>query len=115
MIIRFLVIGVLNTFIYYLLYVLLIFLNLHYTVAVIIATLITMFLSFKTFGIFVFKNNDNRLIYRFILVTVVNYILTVTIIYTLNKLGYNSYLSGGVATFLVALNSFTLNRFFVFV
>lgn len=113
-IIKFLFIGAINTVFFYLSYVLFIFLGLHYSLAVFIAAVIAMFFSFKTFGKFVFNSKDNRLLFRFIFVTIVNYALNILIIYIFKELGYNYYISGLFATFVVAINSFILNNYFVF-
>ncbi|WP_039920104.1 GtrA family protein [Sulfurimonas gotlandica] len=111
---KFLFIGGINTVFFYLTYALFIFIGFHYTVAVTIAAVIAMFFSFKTFGKFVFKSNDNKLITKFILVTLINYLLNIIIIFFFKKFGYNSYLAGLFATIIVACNSFVLNKYYVF-
>ncbi len=112
--IYFFAIGILNTLFYYLTYALLIYLHLHYSLAVFSATFLTMIISFKSFGVFVFKNSDNRLFFKFILVTILNYLLNIIIIYFLKKYEYNSYTAGFISAIIVAINSFFLNNFFVF-
>ena len=112
--IKFLLAGSLNTLFYYGLYALLIYLQFHYVNAVLFATIITMFVSFKTFGTFVFKKSDNRLLFKFILLTLLNYTLNIIIIYLLKEYNFNDYASGIIATTIVAIHSFILNKVFVF-
>ena len=88
--------------------------NFHYVTAVLLAATIAMLFSFKTFGKFVFKKDDNRLIFKFLLVTIINYLLNVLVIYIFKENGYNSYMSGAFSAIVVAINSFLLNKFFVF-
>ncbi len=111
---KFLVTGSINTLFYYLLYALLIYLGLSYTAAVIIATFITMLFSFKTFGKYVFKKSDNTLIIKFALLTLFNLLLNIIIIYLLKKAGLNDYTAGLLASLLVAINSFFINKIFIF-
>lgn len=112
---RFLFIGVINTVFFYLTYALFVFIGFHYSVAVTFAAIIAMFFSFRTFGKFVFRNNDNKLLGKFILVTIVNYLLNIIIIFLFKEFGYNNYTAGLIATIIVAFNSFVLNKYYVFV
>jgi putative flippase GtrA len=113
-IVRFLFIGTLNTIFYYTVYALLIFVGLNYIVAVTVSTLIGMLVSFKMFGRFVFNSSDGRLIIKFTLATLINYILAVCFIYMFSNLGFNYYLSGLLATVIGAFCSFVLNKYYVF-
>jgi putative flippase GtrA len=112
--IKFLAVGGVNTLVYYLLYALGVFVGLGYVVAVVIATIITMFVSFKTFGSLVFQDSNNAKILRFIGVTLLNTVLNIVGIYILKEFGCNSYTAGFFTTIAVAINSFVLNRYFVF-
>lgn len=113
--IRFLIVGTLNTGFAYGLYALFIFIGLHYTLAVLLSTLIGICFSFKTFGKWVFFNPDNRRIFRFVAVYGGCYVLNVGILKTLTLAGVsNLYLAGLISSFLVAMVSFFLNKFFVF-
>ena len=71
--------------------------------------------SFKTFSKLVFNNKDNKLIVKFIIVYGFNIVLNIFIIksylYLFNE---NLYTAGLFATVIVALNSFILNKFYVF-
>ena len=113
--IRFLIIGSLNTAFAYGLYSVFIFIGLHYSLAVLCSTIIGMLFSFKTFGNWVFFNPDNRLLLRFAIVYGGCYVLNVGILKTLTLVGVsNLYLAGLISSFLVAMVSFFLNKFFIF-
>jgi len=114
-IIKFLLIGIVNTVFFYFIYALFIFFEFHYAIATLSATSIGTVFSFRTFGKFVFRNNDNKLLGKFILVTIVNYLLNIIIIFLFKEFGYNNYTAGLIATIIVAFNSFVLNKYYVFV
>ena len=114
-IIRFLIIGTLNTGFAYGLYALFIFIGLHYTLAVLFSTLIGIFFSFKTFGNWVFFNPDIRRIFRFAAVYGGCYVLNIGILKLLTSIGIsNLYIAGLISSLLVAMVSFLFNKFFVF-
>lgn len=112
--VRFLIVGTFNTIAYYLIYALLIFFNFSYVFAVSVATIIAMFVSFKTFGKYVFKNNNKRLIIKFSMLTLANYLLTIVLIGTLKTQGLDEYLSGVISVAIVAISSFVVNKYFIF-
>lgn len=114
-IIKFVVVGVVNTIFYYTLYAIFIYMGFEYYLAVILATVLGILFSFKTFSKLVFNNSDNKLIFKFILVYGFNIVLNICIIkvyvYLYND---NLYIAGLIATMLVAINSFIFNKFYVF-
>ena len=112
--VRFLIVGTFNTIAYYFIYALLIFFNFNYVFAVTVATVITMFVSFKTFGKYVFENNNKRLIIKFSMLTLANYSLTVILIGTLKTQGLDEYQSGVISVTIVSIVSFVVNRYFIF-
>ena len=73
--VKFIFVGVLNTAFGYLAYALLLFLGLHYTLAVVLSTIAGVLFNFKTTGTIVFKNNNNKLIFKFVAV----YAITTTL------------------------------------
>ena len=113
-IVKFIIAGIVNTLFYYIMFSFFIFINLDYKLAVLYATMIGVFFSFKTFGKFVFKNNSNILIFKFALVYVLLYFLNIGIIALLQEKIANYYISGGIATIICAVISFLLNKFYVF-
>ena len=113
--IRFAIIGTINTAFAYILYVLFIFVDMHYTLAVLLSTIIGICFSFKTLGSWVFDNPDNRLIFKFFVVYIGCYFLNISIIGFFNRYIWNNlYVAGLISTLLVALVSFSLNRAIVF-
>ena len=112
---KFIFVGIINTGFYYILYSLFILISNNYILAVILANLIGILFSFKTFGKYVFKNEDKRLLIRFLIVYGWNTVFNIVLIDILNLfIKNNLYLSGFFATIIVAINSFFLNRYFVF-
>jgi len=113
--IRFLIIGCVNTAFAYGIYALSIFLGAHYTLAVLLSTVIGTCFSFKTMGTMVFDNPDNKLIFKFIAVYTLCYFLNIGILRLLTLLGLtNLYIAGLTSSLLVALISFCLNKWVVF-
>ncbi len=113
--IRFLIIGGVNTVFAYSIYALSIFLGAHYTLAVLLSTVIGTCFSFKTMGTMVFDNPDNMLIFKFIAVYALCYFLNIGILRVLTLMGVtNLYIAGLTSSLLVALVSFSLNKWVVF-
>lgn len=72
----FIIIGGFNTLFGYGIFALfLLIFNLHYTFALFLSTIIGILFNFKTIGIFVFKNSNNKLIFKFILVYGICYLV----------------------------------------
>ena len=112
--IRYLLIGVVNTAFGYSMFALLIYLGLHYAVAVFLSTLAGIFFNFRTFGRFVFKQTDWRLIWRFMGVYGVLYLVNIGCIFVLMMYIDNIYAANAVALVLIASLGFVLNRSFVY-
>lgn len=112
--IRFLFVGGVNTLFGYGVYSLLIFIGLHYSISLCVSTVAGVLFNFKTTGFFVFQNNDNSRIIRFIMVYAVLYVINIVLIALLKMLGANEYTAGAIIIFPSALLSFLLNSVFVF-
>lgn len=110
----FLLVGVLNTLFGYSVYALLIFIGLHYSLAVLLSTCLGVLFNFKTIGKIVFKNSNNNLIVKFISVYALLYFLNVSLIKWLSHVSDNLYVTGLMAVVPVAMLAFILNKFFVF-
>lgn len=112
--VKFILIGILNTAFGYLAFALLLFAGLHYTLAVILSTVAGILFNFKTTGVIVFKNNNNKLIFKFVAV----YALTCTIAIIILRLAelshLNLYFAGLVSTGICAVIAFLLNKNWVF-
>ena len=113
--IRFFIIGGINTVFAYCVYALCIFVRLHYTLAALTSTVIGTCFSFKTLGTLVFDNPDNWLIFKFVAVYTGCYFLNIGILRMLSQfVCKNLYIDGLISAFLVALISFSLNKWVVF-
>jgi putative flippase GtrA len=111
---RFICIGILNTIVYYILYITFLNLNSNYILAVIYATFIGVLFNFKTFGIYVFNNNDKSLLLKFILVYLILFIINICFINLFNLLYNNYYISGFIAILPYSIISYYLNNKYVF-
>ena len=112
--VRFLLVGGLNTIFGYSVYALFTFMNFNYSVAIMLATIAGIIFNFKTIGRIVFKNHNNRLIFKFLGVYVVYYLLNLTGITLLNKYVPNKYISQVILVLPLAGVSFYLNKKYVF-
>jgi len=112
--IKFLLVGGLNTLFGYGVFAFFLSLGLHYSLAALLGTLLGILFNFKTYGALVFKNSDNRLLFKFIGVYGTTYLLTVSCIAVLKSLHLSAFAAGAILAVPVALISFLLNRRFVF-
>ena len=113
--IKFLFVVILNTIFGYSLFAFFIFLNMHYSLAVLCSTILGALFNFKTIGKLVFDSHDNSLIFRFVAVYIVIYILNISFLWFFKYLGFgNMYINGMVLLAPLALVSFVLNKKFVF-
>ena len=112
--IKFLIVGVLNTIVGYSLYAFFIYVGINYVLAIFFSTILGVLFNFKTIGKLVFENNDNSLLTKFILAYIVTFIINVSIVTGLRSVGYNDYNAGLVAVIISAAISFVLAKYFVF-
>lgn len=112
--IKFALVGILNTIFGYSIFALLLYLNLHYSIAVILSTIIGILFNFKTTGTLVFKNKNNKLIFKFISVYAFTCTIGIIILRIAEILGQNLYLSGIISTGICAIISYLLQKKWVF-
>ncbi len=112
--IRFILVGALNTVFGYSLFALFIYCGLHYSLAVLLSTVIGVIFNFKTIALLVFKNKNNSLIFRFIAVYVFTYFLNVALLWVFKQFYFNMYLAGLLLLLPIALISFLLHNSLVF-
>lgn len=112
--ILFLVVGGVNTLFGYSLYALLLYLHLHYALASLLATIGGVLFNFKTTGIIVFKNNNNRLLVRFMAVYSVTYLINLGCLKVFSSFNANMYIAGAVFILPMALLTFVLQKKCVF-
>ena len=112
--VRFILVGILNAVFGYGVFTLFLFLGLHYSIAAALGTILGVFFNFKTTGVLVFKNNDNRMIFRFIGVYALIYLISVLFLRIAEFYGISLYLMGFLLIGLSAILSYILNKKFVF-
>jgi len=88
--------------------------NQSYAIANLIALVSGIVIGFKTQGLIVFRNRDNLLIFRFILLWSIIYTLTIVFIGNLIKIGLTAYTSGVLALPFSTILSFFGQKYFVF-
>ncbi len=111
---RFLAVGVLNSLFGYWCFALLLYLGVHYAVALFFATVVGVLFNFKTTGYLVFKSKDNRLIFRFVATYVIVYAINVPSLKILSLVGIDMYYGGALLIFPMAVLAYILNKRFVF-
>ena len=113
-VLRFVVVGILNTSVSYLIYALLLSIGLRYQMANLIALVIGVLFSFKTQGHLVFNSRNNRLLGRFILSWLFIYVCVIFLIGRIIDLGLNAYAAGALALPFSAVLSYVIQKYFVF-
>ena len=113
--VKFLFVGAINTLFGYLMYSLFISTPLSRPIALACAYVAGVMWNFKTTGVLVFKNGDNRLIFRFIVSYVLTYFINLGCLNALALYNVNKYVAQLILVFPIALISFTLFKKFVFV
>ncbi|MBQ2644221.1 GtrA family protein [bacterium] len=113
--IKFLFVGGLNTAFGYGVFAFFIFLKFHFAIASFLSTVLGILFNFKTTGIIVFKNHDNKLIFRFLGAYVIIYLLNILFLKIFKIMYVNMYLAGFILIFPMAVVSFILMKKFVFI
>jgi putative flippase GtrA len=112
--IKFFMVGALNTLFGYSVFLAFLWLGLHYSVAIAIATILGVLFNFKSIGFLVFQSKDNSRIYRFLFVYAIIYVLNVVGVGLLLLANIEEWLGGLILLLPLALLSFYLNSRFVF-
>ena len=111
---RFILVGGVNTAFGVGVYCLAIFVGLPYFIATLLSNVLGVCFNFITTGNLVFRNNDPRLIFRFVTAYVIIYFINTAFVKIFILSGLNSYWAGILATPLVALCSYSLLKYFVY-
>ena len=110
---KFLFVGALNTLFSYFLYALFVTIGFKANLALFFQYVIGVIWNFKTTGVLVFKNNNNKLVFKFILCYIFTFILNSVLLKLL--LNYtNSYIAQAILILPIAIVSFLLLKVFVF-
>lgn len=108
-------VGALNTVFGYSVFALFTYLNLHYTISTLLATILGILFNFKTTGCIVFKNGDNKLIFKFLFVYGVTYLLSIAFLRICEYFGFtNMYLNYAILLLPNAMIAYSLMKKFVF-
>lgn len=90
-------------------------LNHAYVVSNFLATIVSILFNFKTYGALVFKNKDNKLLFRFLIATSFTYLCNISGIALLEStICQNNYVNLTVMAIPVGLLNYVLYSFFVF-
>ena len=111
---RFVVVGVVNTAVGFMIYALMLWVGLNYAAAAAVATVLGMLFNFKSTGWLVFGSSENRLLLRFVAVYGVLYLVNVFALTALTSMGLSAYSAGLVTLLPAALLSYVLNKTLVF-
>jgi putative flippase GtrA len=112
--IRYVLVGGLNTAFGYSVFALLIFMGLHYSVAIFFATVAGVLFNFVTYGNLVFGKSDRRLIWRFMVIYGVLYVVNLTVVFFFLPLLRNIYAANALATVFNTVLGFYLNQRYVY-
>jgi putative flippase GtrA len=114
-IVRFFVVGGINTLFGYSCFTLLLFLGLHYAIASLFATIFGVLFNFKTTGTLVFRSRNNCLIFRFFASYAVIYLINIASLKVFSFMDISPYIGGLVLILPMAVFGFILNKRFVFI
>lgn len=112
--VRFLLVGVLNTIVGYALFAIFTFLGLGYPVAIGLATIGGVLFNFQSFGRLVFDGAHRSRFWRFVGVYCIIYAVNLGGVRLLLQLGANVYVANAIVLIPLSLLAFLLNRRFVF-
>lgn len=112
--VRFLLVGVLNSGFGYACFAAFLYFGLHYTLALLLATILGVAFNFKSTGALVFGSHDNRLIFRFVASYAAVYGVNALGIKAMTQIGWPPYVGGAVMILPMAVLAFILNKRFVF-
>ena len=112
--VRFMLVGVVNTAFSFGLYLLFVYLGLHFATANLLATLAGILFSFRTQGRFVFGDTRWSRLFRFFPLWVALYAFNVLLIALFSRLELNAYEAGALALLPTVALSYFLQRHFVF-
>lgn len=113
-IIRYAIVGCINTAIYYTFFALFVYLGFHYPIATLLGFGISIFSGFIMHSIFVFNNKQKARIIVFTLVNVAGYFFNVLIQMFLHMIDGNIYIDGAMAAVITAVFLYILNKYITF-
>ena len=112
---KYLLIGGVNTVFGYCVFAFLLFFGIHYSLAVLVATILGILFNFQTYGRFVFKNHSWNLLGRFVFVYTSMYLANITLLLVFDLFVANLYISGAMTTPVIAYLGYILNKRYVWI
>jgi len=112
--IRFLFVGGINTAFGYLIFSVLILLQIHYSIASLLATILGVIFNYFTTGRIVFDNSDPKLLVKFFGVYGITYLINLIFLLIFDSFQINMLIAGAILIFPLAILSYFLNKIFVF-
>lgn len=113
-VLKFLMVGALNTAVGYSIFVVCLWAGLHYSASIAIATVLGTLFNFKSTGNLVFESSDNSRLYRFLAAYFVVYVINVAGVGMLVLFGVPEWLAGLTLLLPLALLSYILTSRYVF-
>jgi len=110
---KYLLVGGLNTAFGYCVFVTFLFFGLHFSLAVLISTILGVLFNFQSYGRLVFQNHSVNLLGRFIFVYTIIYFTNILLILLFERLVFNLYYSGALAMSFSTILGFNLNKRYV--
>jgi len=107
---KYLLVGGVNTVFGYSIFALCLFLGFHYSLSVLIATVLGVLFNFQTYGRVVFESHSSRLIGRFVSVYILIYFINVLLIALLDFFKIDLYIAGVMVLFPTAYFGYLLNK-----
>ncbi len=113
--VKFLFVGAINTLFFYSMYALFVTFGFNPSNALLISYILGVFWNFKTTGSIVFRNKDNKLIFKFFISYVFTYYVnSISLNFLIDNLHINKYLAEAIVIPPVAVLSFVIFKTFIF-
>jgi len=112
--IKFFFVAGINTLFGYCIFAFLLYCGLHYSIAGFVATVLGILFNFKTYGSLVFKNKNNKLLFRFLLVYAIMYCVGVSSLWLFSLIRINAYIGSAIMMIPSGLLGYLLNKKLVF-
>jgi putative flippase GtrA len=110
----YILIGICNNALCYLIFFTLVTFGLHYAWATLCVSITGLLINFKLLGRLVFQNEDKTLFVRFVIVYAFIYALNVGLLRLITEIGMDVRLAGALLLAPLAVIAFNLNKLFVF-
>lgn len=112
--VRFLLVGTVNTAFSYGVYALMLYFGMNYAAASLIALVLGILFSFRTQGAFVFYNSDKTRFGRFVVAWGIIYLCNIAFIRVMLGFGFSAYVAGVLALPITTFLSYVIQKHFVF-